>query len=58
MCDSCKQLAAESRARQDAPGGANRHIKHTRKAKPHCEYPATCTCQHRRIQDAFVRRSD
>lgn len=50
MCESCKLLADESRRRQEEkPGGANRHTSHTRKKKPHCEYPQTCTCQHRPI---------
>lgn len=44
MCDGCKQLA-----------DAGALAKHTRKRKPHCEYPLTCTCQHKPIKDGYVR---
>jgi hypothetical protein len=57
MCESCKTLAERSRAWQYGRGG-NRHLNHLRKAKPHCEYPETCTCQHRKIADGFVPKEE
>lgn len=58
MCNSCKKLADRSLAKQANPNGGNRHTSHTRKTKPTCEYPLTCTCQHRKIADGFVPRDE
>ena len=51
MCDGCKELA-DLAVRYPGTGAAR--IKHTRKKKPHCSAPLTCTCQHRRVSDGYV----
>jgi hypothetical protein len=58
MCESCKELAAMSRSLQQNPRGNNRHTPHTRKRGLRCEYPETCTCQHRKIADGFVPKEE
>ncbi|GHF94418.1 hypothetical protein Shyd_65060 [Streptomyces hydrogenans] len=51
MCEGCKELADLAR---QFPGTGAARIKHTRKKKPHCTAPLTCTCQHRRVSDGYV----
>lgn len=63
MCDGCKELADRSRHLLEGKragrgtGGSAVHLKHVKKTRPHCDYPTTCTCQHRRVEDGFVRGS-
>lgn len=55
ICPECAELA--DLATKFPNTGAAR-IKHTRKKKPHCSAPATCTCRHKPISDGYVAKED
>jgi hypothetical protein len=51
MCTSCAKLA-------DISAEIGEHIDHleTFDSSPKCDYPLTCSCQHRPIKDNYVPR--
>ncbi len=57
MCDGCKEIADKAKRFEGMASGKNlARVKHTRKAKPHCEHPQTCTCQHQPVNKGYVSK--